>query len=115
MHFCWPPLLLPRARSLIFVAFFVPLAVYLLVLGHINRRPRPVLVSGAVDFIGLLFAGSGFLLFGGPAVLSSVNERWRLFWLLGDAGSLTGLDHAWRLGLVLSLLYFVVVVAGIAL
>src|SRR5437016_2779703 len=73
-----------KGPALIFVVFLLPLAVYLLLLGHINRQPRPVVVSGTWDFIGVLFAGSGFLLFGGPAILTSLGESWRMFWLLGE-------------------------------
>jgi hypothetical protein len=99
---------------LIFVAFFVPLAIYLLILGYVNRRPRPLVVSGTLDFIGVLFAASGFLVCGGPALLSSLNERWRLFWLLGDTDSLLRAP-GWHFGALLSLLYFVAVVAGCAM
>jgi hypothetical protein len=98
---------------LILLAFFLPLACYLLVLGHINRRRRPLLVSGTWDLIGLLMASSGFLLFGGPAVLSSLHERWRLFWLFGQTGEVGG-DTAWILWILLWGLYFVAVVGGIA-
>src|ERR1700758_3195552 len=56
--------------SLIFLAlFFFPIALYCLILGMINRRPHPVMVSGSWDFFGLLLAASGLLLFGGPTVL----------------------------------------------
>ena len=98
---------------MILLAFLLPLAVYLLILGSINRRRRPLLVSGVWDFIGLLFAASGFLLFGGPAVLSSLSERWRRRWLLGQAGgdAAEGLYEFW---VFLSALYFVAVVAGAA-
>jgi len=78
---------------LILLASFFPLALYLLVLGGINRRRFPLLVSGAWDFIGVLFGVSGFLLLGGPALLSSLNDRWRL---------------------ILSLSYFVLVAGGVA-
>src|SRR5438552_1264056 len=113
MH-SFPPC--PReAPSLIFVAFLLPLAVYLLALGWINRQPRPILVSGTWDFVGLLFAASGFLLFGGPAVLSALNERWRLLWLLGETGGVSdGLDRARDLWVLLAVLYFGAVVAGCA-
>jgi hypothetical protein len=97
---------------LIFVAFLVPLAIYLLVLGYINRQPRPLMVSGTWDFIGVLFAASGFLLLGGPAILSSFNERWRVLWLLGEGSTPEGLSGAWSLGMFLAALYFLVVVAG---
>ena len=45
---------------------FVILAIYLLILGAINRRQHPLMVYGPWDFAGVLFAASGFLLFGGP-------------------------------------------------
>lgn len=100
---------------MIFVAFVLPVALYLLVLGWINRQPRPLIVSGTLDLVGLLFASSGFLLVGGPAMLSAFNERWRQFWVLGEIGSLTeGLDGARQTWLILAALYFVVVVAGCA-
>jgi hypothetical protein len=100
----------------IFIVFLFPLGIYLLVLGHINRQPRPVFVSGTWDFVGILFAASGFLLFGGPAILSGVNESWRQFWLLGDTVSARD-DFArqWLFWLTLSALYFTLVVAGSAL
>jgi hypothetical protein len=100
---------------LIFLAFFLPLALYLIVLGAINRRRRPLMVSGTWDFIGILFAASGFLLCGGPAVLGGLNERWRMFWLTGQRGAGPGgADGAWQFWVFLSALYFVVVVAGSA-
>jgi len=98
---------------LIFVVFFVPLAIYLLVLGAINRRGRPLVVPGAWDFLGILFAASGFLLFGGPAILSSLHERWRLFWIWGRTGPLReGGVIGPDLWLVLACLYFAGVVGG---
>jgi hypothetical protein len=69
------------------LAFVFPLGIYCLILGAINRRDRPLLVSGPWDFAGVLFAVSGFLLFVGPAVLSSLYERWRVSWVLGHAGA----------------------------
>jgi hypothetical protein len=99
----------------IFVVFLLPLGVYLLVLAHINRQPRPVFVSGTWDFVGILFAASGFLLFGGPAVLSAVSENWRMFWLLGDtAAARASLLGQWSFWLTLSVVYFVLVVGGSA-
>jgi len=76
----------------------LPVAVYLLVLGGINRRRHPLMVSGVWDFIGLLFAASGFLFFGGPALLNSVNERLRGYYVL--------------IVVVGSILYFLIVVVG---
>jgi hypothetical protein len=99
---------------LILLAFFLPLAFYVLVLGIINRRPHPLMVSGTWDFVGILFAASGFLVFGGPFVISTLNESWRAFLLLGpNADSASG-DRLWAAALGMSILYFVVVVAGAA-
>ena len=100
---------------MILVVFLIPLGIYLLVLGHVNRQARPIFVSGTWDFIGLLFAASGFLLFGGPAVLSSLNESWRQFWLLGDTTSAQeDLTRHWVFWVALSAIYFALVVGGCA-
>lgn len=100
---------------MIFVVFLVPLGLYLLLLGHLNRQPRPVLVSGTLDFIGILFASSGFLLFGGPAILTGLNESWRTFWLLGEhRANRESLLAQWQFWVFLSALYYVAVVAGVA-
>ncbi len=96
---------------MILLAFFLPVAVYLLILGGINRRRSPLMVSGVWDFIGVLFAASGFLLLGGPAIISSVNERARDFWLLGKTGGQPSSD-GWQLWIYLALCYFGLVVAG---
>jgi hypothetical protein len=102
-----------RRASVIFVVFLVPLGLYLLLLGHFNRQSRPVFVSGTLDFVGILFAASGFLTFGGPAILTSLNESWRSFWLLGDGNAVSrdNLLAQWHFWIFLSALYFVVVVA----
>lgn len=97
---------------MIFVVFLVPLGLYLLLLGHCNRQSRPVFVSGPIDFVGILFAASGFLLFGGPAILTSLNESWRSFWMLGETASRESLLAQWRFWVFLSVLYFFVVVIG---
>jgi hypothetical protein len=94
---------------LIFVVFFVPLAVYLLILGHVNRGPKPLVVSGTWDFIGVLFGASGFLLVGGPAILTALNERWRLFWLFGDRSALAESSLP---GVLLAIAYFVAVIVA---
>jgi hypothetical protein len=104
-----------KGLSLILLAFFLPLAIYLTVLGLLNRRRHPLLVSGVWDGIGLLFGVSGFLFFAGPAVFSSLSERWRLKWLLGKGDApLAGPDGAWQFWVFLSIVYFVLVVAGAA-
>jgi len=100
---------------LIVLAFFFPLAIYLLVLGFVNRHRHPVLVSGVWDGIGLIFGASGFLLFAGPAILSTLSERWRLFWLLGKGDiSAAVAEGAWPLWMFLALLYFLLIVGGSA-
>jgi hypothetical protein len=100
---------------LILLSFFFPLAIYLLILGFINRRRHPLLVSGVWDGIGLIFGVSGFLLFAGPAILSALSERSRLFWLLGKGEtSLASGEGYSQLWIFLSILYFVLIVAGAA-
>jgi hypothetical protein len=98
---------------LILLVFFFPLAIYLLVLGLLNRRRHPLVVSGVWDGMGLVFGVSGFLLFAGPAVFSALGERWRFFWLLGRTdAAFAGLNGASPFWIFLSLLYFVLVVGG---
>jgi hypothetical protein len=100
---------------LILLAFFLPLAFYVLVLGIINRRPHPLMVSGPWDFVGILFAASGFLVFGGPFAISTLNENWRVFFVLGPHSSGSGGgDQLWAVWLTMSLLYFVLVLAAVA-
>jgi hypothetical protein len=99
----------------LFLLFIFPLGIYCLILGVLNRRDRPLLVSGPWDFAGVLFAASGFLLFVGPAVLSSLHERWRYYWMFGDPSNgeeMNTLTHySW---LAAWYLYYVLVVAGAA-
>jgi hypothetical protein len=98
---------------LLFLAFILPVGIYCLILGMLNRRDRPVLVSGPWDFAGVLFAASGFLLFVGPAVLTSLHERWRYYWLMGHPGQGEGLSGAaYFLWLALWFLYYVGVILG---
>jgi hypothetical protein len=92
--------------------FLFPVAVYCWVLGLINRRLHPVMVPGPWDFLGLLFAASGFLLWVGPALLRSLFSQARGDPLMGDrAGVLTTL--LWDLlqwGVWVA--YFVIVLGG---
>ncbi len=110
-----PLLARPEESSLIFLAFVVPLAVYCLVLSVINRRRHPVVVSGPWDFAGVLFAASGILLLGGPAILTGLYEQWRLTWLLGQTHFLKETGENWSFWIGLWLLYFAVVAGGSAL
>src|SRR6266849_3966820 len=98
--------------GLIFLAFVVPLAIYSLILAHLNRSRHPIMVSGSWDFVGILFAASGFLLLGGPAILTGLHEQWRLSWLLGQTRFLNGFGENWYFWLGLWALYFVLVVSG---
>jgi hypothetical protein len=99
---------------LILLAFVLPLAVYCLILYALNRRHHPVVLSGTWDFAGVLLAASGFLLLGGPAILTGFYEQWRLSWLLGRTYYLQGLGENWSFWISLWLLYFAVVAGGSA-
>src|SRR5437764_1032979 len=87
MQFSGPRGALPEEPTLIFVAFLFPLGVYCLILGAVNRRRHPVMMSAAWDFAGLLFAASGFLAFGVPGFLSSFSEQGRRVAMFGRAPS----------------------------
>ncbi len=110
-----PPMEL-REALLIVLAFLFPLAVYCLVLASVNRRRHPVVVSGRWDFLGVVLALSGFLVAGGPAILSNLVSAWR------GSGRLAGVPdpasgYDWRPAVLRVLLaaYFAALVAGVAL
>lgn len=101
---------------MVLLAFLFPLAVYCLILAFVNRSPHPVFVSGRWDFVGWLFATSGFLLLGGPAILNGVYEQRRLAWAIGAASLLPGgWDENWYFWSGLWLFYFAVVLGGASL
>jgi hypothetical protein len=100
---------------LIFLAFIVPVAIYLFVLAVVNRSKHPVMVSGTWDFAGVLFAASGFLLVGGPAILSGLHEQWRLSWVLSQTQLLNPLGENWYFWISLWGIYLAAVVGGAAL
>jgi hypothetical protein len=52
-----------------------PVAAYCVLLAYLNRRLQPTLVPGAWDFLGLLFAASGLLLFAGPRILNTLFKQ----------------------------------------
>jgi hypothetical protein len=98
---------------LLFLAFLFPLAIYLLILGAINRRRHPLMVPGPWDFAGLLLAASGFLLVGGPGALSVLNEQWRQSLVLGDnPTNSSAAEGLWLWWLSLMVAYFALVVGG---
>jgi hypothetical protein len=99
---------------LIFLAVLIPIGIYCLVLAVINRRQHPVVVPGPWDFVGVLFAASGILIVGGPAILTGIYKHWRLTWLLGQTRSLEGVGDNWSFWISLWLLYFGVVAGGSA-
>jgi hypothetical protein len=96
----------------ILLGFLWPLAAYLLVLGLINRRSYPLMVSGVWDFVGLLVGVSGFLTLGGPLILDRLNDQLRLGWLARPGSGSETINPA-QLGLILHLLYFLVIVLGV--
>ncbi len=92
-----------------------PLAVYCLILAFLNRGRHPVLVRGTWDLVGLLFAASGFLLFGGPDILQTLYEHQRSAYVLKQPNLLSRFgDDAWLFWISLWGLYFGIVVGGAA-
>ncbi len=96
--------------SLIFMVFFLPLSIYLFYLASINRSPHARVVSGVWDVVGVLGALSGFLLVGGPAILSGLYEQWRISWLLGNFQRLNEIKGTWNEWIMLYAAYFVGVI-----
>lgn len=70
------------------LVFLFPLALYCLALAYLNRGPRPVLMPGIWDCIGLLFGLSGFLLWTMPTLLALSVVR-IVYYLPGGDGPLT--------------------------
>lgn len=68
-----------------------PLALYLLWLSVLNRRPRPTVVPGGWDFAALCGGLSGFVLFGGGLVLSLLQSNVRYIF----RGNFEALRTAW--------------------
>jgi hypothetical protein len=95
------------------LAFLFPVTIYLLVLGVIHRRRSPLLIPGTWDFAGVLFAASGFLLIGGPVILTLLNERWRFNWFLGPQPAGDS-DESWHAGMLVWSVYFLLVALGSA-
>jgi hypothetical protein len=77
------------ALALCFAGVFclTPLAVYLLWLAGVNRRPRPTVVSGPADFLALVGGLSGFLLFGLVIFVTVVQSNTR-YGLRGNGAQL---------------------------
>jgi hypothetical protein len=102
---------------LLLALFLFPLAVYCTVLGMINRRVRPLAVSGPWDFLGLLLGLSGFLLFLGPALWSglfrqNLND---LPFQRGITSMASAVEVAWLSWWLGWVVYYLVVLGGAAL
>lgn len=72
----------------------MPLALYLLFLAMLNHRRHPTLMSGPWDFVCVLLGLSGFLLVGGPALLSLFDSTLRSHLFSGNFERLRSAWHA---------------------
>jgi hypothetical protein len=72
----------------------LPLALYLLFLAFLNKRPHPTLLSGRWDLTCLLLGLSGFLLVGGPVLLSVFDSTLRGYIFEGNFGRIRQTLHA---------------------
>jgi hypothetical protein len=94
-------------------ACLFPLAFYCLVVASLNNRRRPTLVSGPADFAGALLATAGFLIVGGPLILSGVHDAWRRTLLRGSFAAIRDyLAQSSGPWLLLWIIYYVGVVGG---
>lgn len=93
----------------------LPLTVYCLVLGYVNNRPHPTMSSGIWDFVYALLGLSGFIVVGGPLLLTALDSVWRAAWLRGDFAHLRGvLGETRDLWLRIWAGYFLLLLLGIA-
>jgi len=90
------------------LAFLVPVAAYCFILAAINRRNKPLIVSGSWDTVGLLFAGGGFFLVTLPLLFT---EFYRKALEFPDNDHFFGL---WMRHWVVWLVYFLLLVSGSA-
>jgi len=99
---------------LLLALFLFPIAVYCAILGIVNRRPQPLAVSGTWDFIGVLLATSGFLLFVGPALLSGAfQQSLRELPFQRESNALGGaIAEIWAAWWVLWVLYYLFLLGG---
>jgi hypothetical protein len=97
-----------------FVCLF-PLSLYCLFLAGLNNRPRPTLVAGTWDFAWVLVATAGFWVFGGPALLVGLHDKWRQYLFRGSFAAIRdALDAPTWPWLVAWAGYFFLLVAGAA-
>jgi hypothetical protein len=76
----------------------LPLAIYLFYLARLNYRRRPTLLAGTWDFGCLMLGLSGFLLVGGPLLVSVLDSTWRGLLFTGDFRQI---QQAWMLNSVI--------------
>jgi hypothetical protein len=95
---------------LFFLLCLIPIIFYCLIFAWINSRERGLLVNGAWDFVGVLFAASGFLILAGPSILAGVFDRLQLAQVRGGAAinDVTSF-YLWK---ALSFAYFGILVVG---
>jgi hypothetical protein len=92
-----------------------PVAIYCVLLALLNRRLQPALVPGAWDFLGLLFAASGLLLFAGPRVINALFEQSIRNTTFEEGGpSPASVDHLVTLWWGAWITYYVFVLVGAA-
>jgi hypothetical protein len=91
------------------LAFLLPVGFYCLILASINRRGKPLIVSGVWDSVALLFAVSGFFLITMPMLMSEFYDR---TFTLGASDPFFTL---WLQHWVLWLVYFLLLISGSAL
>src|SRR5258708_13595199 len=97
---------------LVFLLCLIPVTLYCLFFAWINSRERSLLVNGSWDFVGILFAASGFLILGGPAILEGVFDRYQRAQVRAGAPLHENLDFYICNGM--KLIYFAGIVGGSA-
>jgi hypothetical protein len=88
--------------------FLFPVGLYCLVLANINRRQRPLLLSGAWDALLMLAAGAGFFLVLVPALLDLLYHRS----VAGAAGGDESFTSLWLRWWLLWVGYYLVLTAA---
>jgi hypothetical protein len=110
----------PSSTLLGAVIVLAPLAAYCLIIARINRRARPLLVTGTRDCAGLILALAGVVFYLGPGLLTDFRFRPRDVWLYNHYSSLRGFPaekahEGWLLGWTVVCLAYVAAVVGGAL
>lgn len=101
---------------LLFLSFLFPLALYCSFLFMVNRRLRPMMLSGLWDCVALLFGLSGFLLVVMPGLIWYCYQR-ELRGLIGDENTPPGsdaFDAVWSLWWAIWFVYFLIALGGAA-